>query len=159
MRGRKPKPTHLKLLEGNPGKRKINRREPRPKGGKLLPPAWLRKEAKAEWRRVLAAMPPGLYTQADRQLLVQYCQNVARVAEIEKIIREQGLTFVTDNGYIAQRPEVGMLNRLQTQIRQTCSELGLSPTSRARLEMPEPADDDPTEDFLFGKRPARRSSS
>lgn len=30
MRGRKPKPTHLKLLEGNPGHRPINGAEPKP---------------------------------------------------------------------------------------------------------------------------------
>jgi hypothetical protein len=29
MRGRKPKPTHLKLLEGNPGRRPLNTGEPR----------------------------------------------------------------------------------------------------------------------------------
>ena len=35
MAGRKPKPTALKTLEGNPGKRKINTKEPIP--GKGIP--------------------------------------------------------------------------------------------------------------------------
>lgn len=30
MRGRKPKPTYLKLLNGNPGKRALNEQEPKP---------------------------------------------------------------------------------------------------------------------------------
>lgn len=30
MAGRKPKPTALKKLEGNPGKRKLNKKEPIP---------------------------------------------------------------------------------------------------------------------------------
>ena len=30
MRGRKPTPTHLKAITGNPGKRPINHAEPRP---------------------------------------------------------------------------------------------------------------------------------
>jgi hypothetical protein len=30
MRGRKPKPTYLKLLNGNPGKRPLNEQEPKP---------------------------------------------------------------------------------------------------------------------------------
>jgi hypothetical protein len=30
MRGRKPKPTRLKLVAGNPGKRPLNPREPTP---------------------------------------------------------------------------------------------------------------------------------
>lgn len=34
-RGRKPKPTALKLLEGNPGKRPINANEPIPPKGNI----------------------------------------------------------------------------------------------------------------------------
>ena len=33
MAGRKPKPTALKKLEGNPGKRKLNTKEPVPAKG------------------------------------------------------------------------------------------------------------------------------
>lgn len=36
MAGRKPKPTALKKLEGNPGKRKLNTKEPIPAKGILL---------------------------------------------------------------------------------------------------------------------------
>lgn len=34
MAGRKPKPTAVKKLEGNPGKRKLNTKEPIPAKGK-----------------------------------------------------------------------------------------------------------------------------
>ena len=52
MAGRKPKPTEVKKLEGNPGKRKLNTKEPNP--GKGMPdcPAWLLPEAKTEWIRL-----------------------------------------------------------------------------------------------------------
>ena len=52
MAGRKPKPTALKKLEGNPGKRKLNTKEPMP--GKGMPdcPKWLLPEAKKEWERL-----------------------------------------------------------------------------------------------------------
>ncbi|MEQ8198694.1 MAG: phage terminase small subunit P27 family, partial [Clostridiaceae bacterium] len=30
QRGRKPKPTAIKVLEGNPGKRPLNKNEPKP---------------------------------------------------------------------------------------------------------------------------------
>ena len=51
MAGRKPKPAAVKKLEGNPGKRKLNTKEPNP--GKGMPdcPAWLLPEAKTEWIR------------------------------------------------------------------------------------------------------------
>ena len=51
-RGRKPKPTALKVLEGNPGKRPLNDREPVPPKGTLKCPAWLLPEAKKEWKRL-----------------------------------------------------------------------------------------------------------
>ena len=55
MRGRKPKPTVLKLLDGNPGKRTINDREPTAAGGIPELPDWLDDEAKAEWYRIVRA--------------------------------------------------------------------------------------------------------
>ena len=59
MAGRKPKPTAVKKLEGNPGKRKLNTKEPNP--GKGMPdcPAWLLPEAKTEWmlRSILVTDP------------------------------------------------------------------------------------------------------
>ena len=43
-RGRKPKPTALKILEGNPGKRPINENEPiPPKGTENARHGWNRK--------------------------------------------------------------------------------------------------------------------
>jgi phage terminase small subunit len=74
MKGRKPTPTMLKVLSGNPGKRPLNEREPAAPQGVPEPPEWLDDEAKAEWARVtvdLAAM--GLLSQADRPALAAYC--------------------------------------------------------------------------------------
>ena len=60
MAGRKPKPTALKKLEGNPGKRKLNTKEPVP--GKGMPdcPKWLLPEAKKELKifKVLSPNKP-----------------------------------------------------------------------------------------------------
>ena len=46
MAGRKPKPTALKKLEGNPGKRKLNTKDPVPGKGMSDCPKWLLPEAK-----------------------------------------------------------------------------------------------------------------
>src|SRR4051812_41683042 len=112
-RGRPPKPTVLKLLAGNPGKRKRNKREPKMKGGKITPPSWLGRAAKIEGTRVLKVAPVGLLTQGDRQMFAQYCQNSARIAELEKIVTDNGYTFLTDKGYVVQRPEIAILRNLQ----------------------------------------------
>lgn len=52
MAGRKPKPTAVKKLEGNPGKRKLNTKEPMPGNGMPDCPKWLLPEAKEEWNRL-----------------------------------------------------------------------------------------------------------
>ena len=49
-RGRKPTPTAIKELEGNPGKRPMNSAEPRPEKKAPPCPKWLEPEAKKEWR-------------------------------------------------------------------------------------------------------------
>ena len=48
IRGRKPKPTALKVLEGNPGHRPLNKKEPMPKGKLPRCPEWLEDDAKKE---------------------------------------------------------------------------------------------------------------
>ena len=53
MAGRKPKPTAVKKLEGNPGKRKLNTKELVPAKGMPACPDWLMPEAKKNgnaWR-------------------------------------------------------------------------------------------------------------
>ena len=56
MAGRKPKPTAIKKLEGNPGKRKLNTKEPIPAKGMPNCPEWLMPEAKKEWERLADLM-------------------------------------------------------------------------------------------------------
>lgn len=51
-RGRKPKPTAMKELEGNPGKHPLNTSEPKPTKKAPACPKWLEPEAKKEWRRL-----------------------------------------------------------------------------------------------------------
>lgn len=51
---RPPKPTALKLVTGNPGKRALNKQEPDPDYlDKLDPPEWMPERAKAVWREVV----------------------------------------------------------------------------------------------------------
>lgn len=52
QRGRKPKPTAVKVLEGNPGKRSLNTAEPKPEKKAPRCPSWLEDEAKKEWKRM-----------------------------------------------------------------------------------------------------------
>jgi len=53
----KPKPTALKLVEGNPSKRAISEKEPKPEVVKGVPaPTWMAAEAAREAERLGAAI-------------------------------------------------------------------------------------------------------
>ena len=109
MAGRKPKPTALKKLEGNPGKRKLNAKEPMP--GKGMPdcPKWLLPEAKEEWKRLCQKLSEmGVLTEIDLAAFAAYCQSFARWKQAQEHIDSEGSTFETEKGYQQQTPWVGI---------------------------------------------------
>ncbi len=75
QRGRKPKPTAIKLLEGNPGKRSLNTGEPQPNKKAPRCPSWLEDEAKKEWKRMAKQLEHlGILTEIDMAAFAGYCQ-------------------------------------------------------------------------------------
>ena len=100
-RGRKPKPTALKVLEGNPGKRPLNEYEPVPPKGTIECPDWLEEEAKREWERLAPSLEAmGVLTTADLTAFAGYCQAYARWREAEEFISQHGSIFQTPSGYL-----------------------------------------------------------
>ncbi len=92
-RGRKPKPTALKILEGNPGKRPLNENEPIPPKGNIKCPTWLLPEAKKEWKRLAPSLEAmGVLTMADLTAFEGYCQAYARWKEAEAFITQHALS-------------------------------------------------------------------
>ena len=91
MRGRKPKPTTLKVLAGNPGHRALNDREPPAPDDAPEPPDCLDAEGQAEWHRVTACLRQmGLLTAADRTALMAYCLAYSRWLQAEKQVQKFG---------------------------------------------------------------------
>jgi len=138
--GRKPTPTNLKLLRGNPGKRAINEAEPKPEGIPLCPPE-LSNEARKEWSRIAPVLiRMGLLTDADRAALAAYCSLYAEFIQAELAIRELGSTFTTPNGHVQVRPEVSIRKHAIAGMSPYLSRFGLSPADRAGLETTDAAD-------------------
>lgn len=126
MAGRKPKPTAVKKLEGNPGKRKLNTKEPIPAKGMPECPEWLLAEAKKEWERLADLMNQmGVLTEVDMAAFAAYCQSYARWKEAQEHISSEGSTFEIDKGYQQQTPWVGIANTNQKLMLQAASELDL----------------------------------
>ena len=134
QRGRKPKPTALKVLEGNPGGRPLNPNEPSP--GKKAPrcPGWLEDEAKKEWKRmgkILEQM--GLLTEMDMAAFAGYCQAYARWKEAEEFITQHGTIVKTPSGYWQQVPQVSIAQTYLKIMNRFAEQFGLTPSSRSRI--------------------------
>lgn len=141
--GRPPKPTALKLLEGNPGKRALNRNEPKPQPIAPRAPLWLNADARREWRRVAPELERlGLLTRVDMAALASYCEAYALLMRAAKAIDAEGLVLTSQSGYAQPHPAVGIVQRSMQNIRAFCSEFGLTPSSRGRMSLPEPETDD-----------------
>ena len=151
MAGRKPKPTALKELAGNPGKRPLNRREPKPKTALPTCPRHLDGEARKEWRRMggeLARM--GVVTVVDRAALAAYCVAWARWVEAEGQVTKLGTIVKTANGNLIQNPYLAVANRALEQMTKLAGEFGMTPSSRSRVQVAEPDAGPSLADVLFG---------
>ena len=142
MRGGKPTPTHLKLIRGNPGKRRINEREPIPTADLPTPPAHLSDYAKVEWGRVSEELYRiGLLTGVDRAALAAYCQSYGRWVQAESAIAEMakrdeltgGLMIKTTNGNAIQNPLVGTAHKAASDMVRYAAEFGMTPSARSRI--------------------------
>jgi P27 family predicted phage terminase small subunit len=157
-RGRPPKPTALKKLEGNPGKRALNDSEPVsiPLSPKTKPPKWLDPIAKKEWKRILPELcRMGLATRCDTASLEAYCDAYSTMVRAAAVLNQEGFVFTTNTGYISQLPQVNIKNQAANLIRQFGSEFGLTPSSRCRLKIggEKKEEEDPMEAILAGKIP------
>ncbi len=159
MRGRKPTPTSLKLLQGNPGRRPIRGDEPRPPASQPTCPAHLSPTAKAEWKRLAQTLNRiGLLTQVDRSTLAAYCQSYGRWVEAEKKLAETPMLLKTPAGYVQPSPWLGIANKQLELMAKFMAEIGLTPSARSRLAIvitdvrkpwdPVFEDDDPAEKYL-----------
>jgi len=146
MASPKSKPTKLKILEGNPGKRPLNENEPIPQSIAPKCPNWLLAEAKKEWKRLATELERlGLLTIVDRVAFAGYCQSYAKWKAAEEFIKKNGTTYRIPKRdkegkiisvYIAQFPEVAIARHNLRQIRMFAQEFGLTPSARGRIYLP-----------------------
>ena len=136
MAGRKPKPTALKVLEGDRGKgrRPLNEHEPVPPRGGVKCPSWLLPEAKKEWKRLAASLEAmGVLTMADLTAFAGYCQAYARWKEAEEFITQHGTIVKTPSGYWQQVPQVSIAQTYLKIMNKFAEQFGLTPSSRSRI--------------------------
>lgn len=161
MRGRKPVPTQLKVLRGNPGKRALPTREPKPTPKAPGMPTTLSREAKAEWRRVAAELDRlGMVTLVDRGALDAYCRAYARMVEADRHIETHGTVLLEETSRLpdgtvifirpVKNPSCQIFKECAAIVRAFAAEFGLTPSSRTRIEVPKP-DPEGLEGLLGGR--------
>ena len=134
QRGIKPKPTALKELEGNPGKRQLNVNEPKPLAKAPSCPKWLDPEAKKEWRRLSKKMEQiGILTEIDMAAFAGYCQAYARWKAAEEFISKHGAIVKTPSGYWQQVPQVSIAQQYMKAMQKFAEQFGLTPAARSRI--------------------------
>jgi P27 family predicted phage terminase small subunit len=156
--GRKPKPTALKLVTGNPGKRALNKREAKIDLAQPTPPAFLNDDAKVEWGRVVGTLyKAGLMTEMDRGVLAAYCQAYGRWAQAERALARmadkdemnRALMVKTTNGNAVQNPLVGIANKAKADMVRYALEFGMSPSSRSKVNAnPDDSEEDQYKEFF-----------
>lgn len=134
MAGRKPLPTALKLIKGNPGKRPLNKFEPSPVRKIPACPKHLTSIARIEWRRIVKELDRlGLMTCMDRSALAAYCQAYGRWVEAEEKVSERGFVVKTVSGNIIQNPYLAIANKSMDHMYKFLTEFGMTPSSRSRI--------------------------
>lgn len=135
MAGRPPKPTALKILEGDRSKTGIaKKKEVKPPKGGVFCPDWICDEAKNEWTRLAPSLEKmGLLTMMDVQAFAAYCQAYAKWKEAEQKIEEEGATFETQTGYISPSPWVSIARAERKAMKEQGALFGLTPSDRSRI--------------------------
>ncbi len=126
-RGRPPKPTALKELEGNPGKRPLNGSEPRYEGAPARPED-LTEEAAEFWDTVVARLTSaGVAKEIDTHALHLLSELWGHLREVQRLLTNDPCdknARVAYTQYLAKWVELA-------------ARFGLDPSSRSRLHVTE----------------------
>lgn len=148
-RGPQPQPSALKRLTGNPGRRPIGKREPRPVP-ELTRPRAVSGAAAEEWDRVVAAMPPGFFTAADAPVLTIYCLSWVLYQNALGQVAREGMTTKGSMDQLVAHPMLAVARGQAEVILRAADRLGMSPAARTRLTIEDQDDGpgDPTDRFF-----------
>jgi P27 family predicted phage terminase small subunit len=151
MKGRKPTPTHLKLMRGNPGKRPINESEAQPDRGADMP-TWLSIDAQAHWPIVAKQLDDaGVLTTMDQTALGLYCEAFARWKNANDMVVKTGAVIKAPSGYPVQSPFVSVSNKAFEQMTKLLIEFGMTPSSRSRVTAKKKESENPFTKLIKGK--------
>jgi P27 family predicted phage terminase small subunit len=136
MMGRPPIPTHLKVIRGNPGKRPLNKQEPKPAGNLKEPPQHFDDELRAVWEYAIENSPVGLLKKIDSSVLETWCTAHVLHRRALAEVRKFGMLVKPPKSDVpVQSPYLPIVNKQALIMMRAIDHLGFSPASRTRIMM------------------------
>jgi P27 family predicted phage terminase small subunit len=144
--GRKPKPTALRLLDGDRESR-INRNEPIPRGLPPQCPEDAADDVRAVWDYTVRELDHmNLAFACDRDALRAYCEAVVSHRKACQILAKSPILVRGAKGNMVRNPALAAQHAAANTLRLLAVEFGLTPSARSRIEHREAdsgADDNP----------------
>lgn len=149
--GRPTKPTALKELAGNPGKRPLNKREPKVSAPvNLRVPAGMPDDAAKLWRKLAPQMTAsGMLKSTDLHALEMLCLHWAAARRAWKLLDKGGILIKGRQGDPVKNPAQYVWRSEAQAFAKLASEFGLTPAARSRILADEPDQEKSLADLLF----------
>ena len=132
---RGPKPLPKAVATARNSRRRAERRHSIAPLGRLAPPDRLSASERDAWHELTTTLAPlrvlSTTEQPRGELLVR---TWVTWQQAEQLLHKSGPTFVTDTGYVGQRPEVAIALKQKQLLRQLLNEIGATPASRSSIE-------------------------
>jgi P27 family predicted phage terminase small subunit len=140
MKGSKPKPSHLKLVTANPGRRKLNAAEPKVERSRPSAPVHMSDKARETWDYVTGLLDRmGILTEVDATALEMLCEAYADFLSASAVLQAQGSDFYetkNQSGSTMWRahPALAKKQDADRRIRGWLAEFGMTPSARSRVK-------------------------
>lgn len=136
MRGRKPKPSFLRAIDGRAShSHKPNPEEPKPDGDITDPPADLSATQQKIWRYAIENAPTGMLKLIDTSVFKVWVVAEDTLERARAEVSRLGLLVKTKDGNTVQNPYLAIQNKQAAIVMKAAAELGFSPTARPRVKV------------------------
>ncbi len=153
MSGPSKTPTHLRLVRGNPSKRPINDKEPKPAKGVPPTPKYFDKRGKYWFKKIAEELDAlGVMSQLDAKALELLVEAYVEYRHHCDVLDVEGYTYnttsMTGEKIKKAHPAAVMKADVWKRIRAMLGEFGMTPATRSKVNAQGIEKEDPMDAFL-----------
>lgn len=137
QRGPQATPTETKRLQGNPGHRRLNDREPVPPPGAPEMPDHFDDNAKKAWHWLCGMLGRmNLLAESDVAIMALYCDTWAEYVKVRRDVNRYGFVMISKKtGMPFMTPHLCVEAMLKKQLMQILPAMGLTASSRSQIRV------------------------